>query len=360
MLPARDGDCLLLTWGRGLDIHHLIVDMGREGTYRKVRDELVRLPNIELLVMSHIDADHIAGAVPMVREVAAPFAPMRVWYNARAQLEVAHQRSTSLEAFGARQGEKLARGIVNFRWPWNEEFASGVVSTDSREGKARIVLPGGLTIRLLSPSDTELIALIPVWDDELEREGLRSFDPDLDENPLSEDFESFGGSVDVEFLASESYRGDKTEPNGASIAFIAEFEGKRVLLAADAHSEVLESVLKPLADAEGGRCRLDLLKISHHGSKANTSKNFLQLIDCTQFAISTDGSRHHHPDAETIARFLAADPERMKRFYFNYRQESAAVWDRASLMRKWNYQVEYPVANVGDEGNGTIVIDLFS
>ncbi|TLD71697.1 hypothetical protein FEM03_06040 [Phragmitibacter flavus] len=360
MLPAKDGDCLLLTWGRSTELHHLIVDLGREGTYRAVKDRLVGLSNIELFVMSHIDADHIAGAVPLVKEAAAPFAPARVWYNARPQLQAAHHRQSVLEAFGARQGEKLARGIVNFGWPWNAEFASEIVSVDSPEAQEPISLPGGLTIRLLSPRDEDLVALIPVWDGELEKEGLRSFDPDRDDDPLSDEFEPFGGAPEVESLAEASYQRDKTKPNGTSIAFIAEFEGKRVLLAADAHSEVLEAALRPLAEAEGGTYRVDLLKVSHHGSKANTSKDFPRLIDCIRFAISTDGSRHHHPDAALISRFLAADPARPKKFYFNYRQDSTDIWDSAALRGVWNYEVEYPSDDEDHAMNGTLTIDLFS
>jgi hypothetical protein len=35
------------------------------------------------------------------------------------------------------------------------------------------------------------------------------------------------------------------------------------------------------------------------------------LIDCTRFAFSTNGDRHSHPDAETIARILVNDPDRV-------------------------------------------------
>ena len=100
---------------------------------------------------------------------------------------------------------------------------------------------------------------------------------------------------------------------------------------------MLETALKPLADAEGGKLRIDLMKISHHGSKANTSKTFPELIDCTRFAVSTNGSgRHSHPNAESIARFLAADKDRLKTLYFNYRQPSTDSWDSASLKASWN------------------------
>jgi glyoxylase-like metal-dependent hydrolase (beta-lactamase superfamily II) len=75
MCPALDGDCLLLTWSRTNILHHLLVDLGRGATYRRTRSQLITLPNLELLVISHVDADHIAGAIPMAAEDPAPFNP---------------------------------------------------------------------------------------------------------------------------------------------------------------------------------------------------------------------------------------------------------------------------------------------
>ena len=353
LYPAADGDCLRLTWGVSTDrLHHMLVDLGREAAWRAARDELRALDNIDLFVMSHIDADHIAGAVSMVRETTPPFTPGRVWYNSRPQLLAARDRQPIHEPFGARQGEKLARGIVHFGWPWNAGFAGEVVSTDSPEAADWIRLPGDLRLRLLSPNDAGLVALLGTWDDELAAAHLRPFDPDAGDDPLGEEFESFG-ALNVKKLAAADYTPDTREANGSSIAFLAEFDGRRVLLAADAHSEVLEAALEPLARAEGGRCRVDLLKVSHHGSRNNTSKRLPELIDCTRFAFSTDGSRHQHPHPETVARFLAADKERVKTLYFNYRQPQTECWDSLALTGTWNYRCEFP-----SESNGTIVIPI--
>ena len=101
-----------------------------------------------------------------------------------------------------------------------------------------------------------------------------------------------GGSLDVEELSAVKFKEDSTKPNGSSIAFIAEFGGKRVLMGADSHPGMIEKKLRSLGASETNRYKLDCLKVSHHGSKANTSLELLQIIDCTRFAISTDGSRH--------------------------------------------------------------------
>ena len=358
MLPALDGDCLLVSWGSSSTLHHLIVDLGRGETFKAVKGELAGLTNVELFVMSHIDADHIAGAIPMVRLTAAPFNPQRVWYNGHHQLVAARDRQHSLEPFGAVQAEKLSHGIRKFGWPWNAAFESEVVSTNSPEASRPISLSDGLTVRLLSPTDAGLAKLLPVWDQELAKAHIRPFDPDQEEPAVeAPEFERFG-APNVQKLADAAYQRDSTEPNGASIAMVVEFQHKRVLLAADAHSEVLEAALQPLAQAEGGRYRIDLAKLAHHGSKANTSKLFPALLDCQNFAISTNGSRHNHPDAETIARLLAADKTRPKTLYFNYRQPDAEVWESPALEATWKYHCVFPVDDENDTGNGRLVIDV--
>jgi beta-lactamase superfamily II metal-dependent hydrolase len=359
MFPALDGDSLLISWGSQTKPRHLLVDLGRATTYKSLRSRLKSLSNIELFVVSHIDADHIAGAVPLARESKPPFAPARVWFNGRPQLIAARDRAPIHEPLSARQGEKLSRGIVKFDWKWNADFRSEIVSTNSEEANFAIPLPGGLSIALLSPRDQDLIDLVPTWEKELATARLRLSDPDLEDEPTPEQFEVLGGAPpDVQKLAALPYLPDTAPANGSSIAFIAEFSGKRILLAADAHSEVLEERLEPLALAEGGRYRIDLFKISHHGSRANMSPKLAKLIDCTRFAISTDGSRRHaHPHPESIARLLTSDPDRQKTFYFNYRQPQTELWYNTRLMKRWNYECCFPLEGK-DMINGLLKIDV--
>ncbi|MEV4610725.1 hypothetical protein MRBLMR1_005862 [Neorhizobium sp. LMR1-1-1.1] len=354
MYPATDGDCLVLTWGEGKELSNAIVDLGRGPTWRAVRQVISDLENIELLTISHVDSDHIAGAVQMVREKTPPFQPRRVWFNALQQLERAMDRGR-FEPFSPVEGEKLSKGISDFKWPRNAEFESRVVSTDSPEASGWMELGGGMKLLLLSPDDRSLAKMYPIWEAALEDAGLRTFDPDdeVDDGGLA--FEVFGTLPDVEELASVPFEPDDKEANVTSIAFVVEFCGKRVMLTADANSEVIEQRLRPFAEAEGGRFKVDLLKVSHHGSRKNTSPNFFKMIDCQRFAFSTDGSRSHgHPHPETVARILVNDPERQKSLYFNYLGPHAKAWRNGLLEAKWKYQAVFPDA----AEPGTLEIEL--
>jgi beta-lactamase superfamily II metal-dependent hydrolase len=344
MNPASEGDALLLTWGEKSDLRHALIDLGRTRDYKALRPRLADIGRFALFTISHIDADHIEGAMPLMKEATAPFSLADVWFNAWHHLKNAQNRlarDEKLERLGAKQGEKLSAGILRFGWPWNQAFGcDGIVSVDSPAARAPLLLDG-LGITLLSPSDRELAALEPIWVKELAKAHLRPIDPD--ESPAAPPSElEHLSTVNVEALARKPFVADTSEPNGTSIAFLAEFAGRSVLLGADAHPCVMERSLRARGYSEQNRLRLDLFKLCHHGSKANTSSSLLQLLDCTRFAISTDGTRHNHPDPETIARILVNDQIRKKILYFNVNQDHATIWDQPGLRAQYNYECVIP------------------
>ena len=68
---AADGDCLLLSSGDG---HHVLIDGGRAGTFAdntQPRLQELKLAGeaIDLVLVSHIDADHITGILRLLGDV---------------------------------------------------------------------------------------------------------------------------------------------------------------------------------------------------------------------------------------------------------------------------------------------------
>jgi beta-lactamase superfamily II metal-dependent hydrolase len=345
MHPASEGDALTLGWGEESNLRHALIDLGRTSDFKGLLPKLKDIGRFELFTISHIDADHIEGAMPLLKETTAPFAPTDVWFNAWHHLKNAEMRLKKVDGFetlSAKQGEKLSAGILRFAWPGNRAFgADGIVSVDSPSAQQTIELAGGLKITLLSPGDQELASLEPVWMKELAKANLRPLDPDEAPDRAPADFEALS-PLNVEALAKKPFIEDKSEPNGASIAFLAEFRGRRVLLGADAHPGVIERSLRKLGFNDTNRMKLDLFKLCHHGSKANTSPTLLKMLDCTRFSISTDGTKHNHPDRETVARILMNDPQRSKMLYFNVNQENATVWNRSDFQGNYNYDCVIP------------------
>ena len=57
----------------------------------------------------------------------------------------------------------------------------------------------------------------------------------------------------------------------------------KILLLADSHPSVIVASLRALYYSETQKLTVDYMKVSHHGSRYNTSPELLSLINCRQF-----------------------------------------------------------------------------
>lgn len=326
MFPASDGDCLLLTWGETGALHHMVIDGGRASAWPHLRSRLEEIAEageeIDRLVLTHIDADHIEGLLKLTSDGALPAAPKQVWFNGLEQM-------TRLSPQGEKQGDAFSDELARLGWPLNTDFTNGTASMESAPADFVVA---GLRITMLSPDRQHLAAMATRWAEWRDGHGPKMASFGSREMPAT---------LDIDALAAKGVE-DREPPNGSSIAFIAEYDGKRVFLSGDAHPDALAAALQPLARAEGGRYRIDLFKVSHHGSRKNTSPALARLLDCRQFAVSTNGSHHEHPDPEAIARLLKFAPEGHRRIYFNYRTPRTAPWDDEGLMTQHDYDCRWP------------------
>lgn len=337
MLPARYGDCLWIEYGDPGQPRRILVDCGLKAGYRSVAERLRDHPDIafDLFVMTHIDADHIAGGIDLLRELG-PNRIREIWFNGRDHLPLPE------DVLGVLQAETFSGLLVKKGIPWNEQWNGQTVMVPEDGPLPAIELPDGMKLTLLSPDRERLAALRKVWDEELERLEL---EPGLaQEEGAGLQPDALGPArIDVEALAEAPFKPDTGEANGSSIALLAEHDGKAVLLAGDAFAPLLEQTIgRLLRERRQERLRLNAFKVSHHGGRGNTSPGLLDLVRCDRFLFSTDGSRYHHPHEETIARIL--QPRRDVHLCFNYRSDQNAVWDDADLQDEWRYKTHYPRA----------------
>ena len=338
MLPAGHGDCLWIEYGDPKAPRRVLIDGGATGTSgRALRARLSGLPEdkrrFELLVVTHIDADHIAGILELLEDSEAGFRAEDIWFNGYR-----HLPDEKPETLGPVQGERLTDILVKPGVSWNGEFRKAAVVVPADGALPRAELAGGLVLTLLSPTPGKLAELKPEWDKEVRKAGLDPSQPRPGEVESPEGFELLG-APDVEALANEPFSEDTAVANGSSIALLAEFQGRRVLLTGDAHPGVLTTAIKRLAG--GGRLALDACKLPHHGSKANVSRQFLQSLDCRQWLFSSNGAHFRHPDRQAVARVIkwgGAQPE----LSFNYRTKYNDIWDGKPLREQHGYTVSYP------------------
>jgi hypothetical protein len=157
-------------------------------------------------------------------------------------------------------------------------------------------------------------------------------------------------------FGERTFGDDRSVANGSSIAFILEHEGVACLFAGDAHPRVLAASLRRMPGAaRSGRVRLDAVKLSHHGSLSNVSDEFLAVVDCRRWLVSTNGAVYSHPNRET-AEFVAERSAEPPQFLCNYRSETTLSFADTRPSPRW--LTAYPGHGVDEGRSGGLAIDL--
>lgn len=391
MLPAGEGDAFHLQWGPNDDRRQLLIDMGVRATGRDLRDRIKAMQSTErhfdLLVVTHVDTDHIYGVLSALvdAEPIDGFDFGDVWFNGWTHLNGDsagpfvpsdqdpaghlladarnHMFGTDLESYGGRQGEEFS--IWLRQQPWNLAFQGGpVVCPDDAPGPT-IALAHGLTLTVLGPTSSQLAALKPEWRKAV-ADALKKGTLDRDEvhsDLVPADLEPMGrkkpgkprleSARQLQKLADTRFTSDTAAANGSSIALLAQYQGDSVLFAGDAHPEGLVEALGRLG--QGDPPKLSAVKLPHHGSKNNVSRELVEAVTCRHWLISTNGIKHYHPDAEAIARVLQygqhadADSEKTV-LLFNEPSTFNRWWGDEDWQRRFDYEARY-----GDKTRGLTV-----
>jgi beta-lactamase superfamily II metal-dependent hydrolase len=360
MLPALYGDCIWLSYGKSeKSLRHVLIDTGFEACSKLLRQRMLDDEKLalELFVMTHIDADHIEGSVFLLQDeqVAKPKRIKEVWFNGWKHIE-----GFQKDALGAKQGEYFSALIQARKLKWNKAF-SGKAVVVPEKGKLPVKkLAGGMKLTLLSPTPDRLAKLRRYWTKDLKKV-LKPGDEKKAMALLDKDkkfaLDALGASTNVEKLVTKKFSEDKAQANGSSIAFLLEYEGRRLLFTGDAHPSVLVGTIDRLLgkNALRGTRRgkkslpLDVFKLAHHGSRANLSSELVSRLTCDHVLVSSNGKKFNHPDPEAIARVIDGFPK--VTVHFNYGSKFTKPWLSAVPKKKYGYKTAVGKA-------GSLVLEL--
>jgi len=329
---AQQGDCLIVHYGTKEEPGLMLIDGGPAQVYkpelkprlaqiRKARglQDNAPLP-IDLLMVSHIDSDHIVGVLELTKELvdaAESQDPLqlkvrRLWYNTFDEIignSPAELLSSVTTSFGAAalRGEPDTEGLdptaarvlasvdqglrlrddarklnslnpESFRL--NPEFDGKLVMTS---GKSKsIALGRGLNLTVAGPMKAELLNLQKEYDTFLKKKVKAK---EKTKPPLA----SFT---------------DTTAPNLSSIVVLAEVSNKKILLTGDARGDkILEGLELAKLIAKGGGMHVDILKVPHHGSDRNVDPSFFQRLTADHYVFSGNGE-YGNPELETFKMLL--------------------------------------------------------
>ena len=133
-LPATIGDSIWVSYGDPHNAHHILIDGGTRGTSHRIQQELNALPpsqrKFELMVVSHIDKDHIGGILTLLQNREVDFQIEDFWFNAFRHLPVDDDDD---QLISVEQGEQLTTELVDQAIVWNAAFGPS--------GRKAVVIP---------------------------------------------------------------------------------------------------------------------------------------------------------------------------------------------------------------------------
>jgi beta-lactamase superfamily II metal-dependent hydrolase len=323
-LPARYGDCLMLHYGTPAKPGLVLIDGGPSqvwGPFLEPRLKALKAKRgaafkIDLLMVSHIDDDHVLGITDFTRawkeEKAQggqwPYPVREIWHNSferisndetigsvtasvTASANAATLVEIDLEEHGiesndeTRAGLKVLASVGNGKKLRDDVKALGI---PKNTGFGGLVRPGvgkvpyklgtDLKLHVAGPLAKQLEALQKIFAKELA--------PDA---------------------ALAAYT-DTSVPNLSSIAVLASYKGKTILLTGDARGDYLVEGLAQAGLLTAGKLHVDILKMPHHGSDRNTDPSFFRDITANHYVASADGT-FGNPDRATMEMLIAARPK---------------------------------------------------
>ncbi|MEA2239445.1 MAG: hypothetical protein QOC81_4169 [Thermoanaerobaculia bacterium] len=313
---AKYGDSILLHFGPDDKQQLVIIDGGPPGVWKdalqrrldELREERglddAEPLDIALLMVSHLDEDHIAGVLDLMRllnqkridKQSAPYRVRKAWVNTFEDLTgektggasfgaadaaalagsplggALSQTKSGIELASVGQGRELRDLIKAMTLEGNKPF-NGLATIDSAHNPATIE---GLKLTVVAPSQKNIDALQADW-----------------EKNVKALLKKKKAAEVADFV-------DRSVYNLSSIVVLGEIDGKRILLTGDGRGDHTLAGLKEkgLLDANG-KIEVDVLKLPHHGSIRDVRLDYFTAIHARHYVISANG-KFDNPDLPTL------------------------------------------------------------
>lgn len=318
-LFAKHGDSLILHYGSTSEPKWILVDGGPPGIFqRSVEPRIQQIREawgyeeddsfpLDLVLVSHSDEDHIKGVLDLVDEQLSarsnqspfPFRVRELWHNSFDDIIGSSSLSQSdlaaLLAVAAEDAQESVAAVASVRQArdlrtiaealntkLNSEFRDLVMQEET--GGPVVDLGHGLTFTILGPQKAQIDDYRERWKRDLEK-------------VLANDEEA----------AKATAFADNSPFNLASIVVLAKLDDKTMLLTGDARGDFIIEGLKTAGflNESAQPCRVDMLKVPHHGSSNNVTEAFFRRVEADHYVISGDGN-HGNPETETLSMIAAA------------------------------------------------------
>ena len=357
-IPVDNGDCHFIRLIDGEDQYVIMVDCGSFNNPVQTYIESECRKHIDILVITHIDDDHIKGVITMLNKYKDDdvFQIDKIWFNSyqstgeeetrkltpeetevilRLKSDLKHKLKPYTGEISTNQSMTLAETILSvpkYEKAWNLRAitTSTPVQRLGRWGKISFVSPSPERLKDLMKDYAKWIYehLYRKLGANEKYEGSENIFEilvryaDVNKHILSEGQVSAAETLTEYLLREKSKpsRLDDSPTNGSSIAFVWKKGRHRILMLGDAWAdEVTRGLLKAFSK---GRYPLlfDFVKVSHHASAANTTSTLLDHIESMDWFISgyTNSKKEH---LKTVSRIILqpfiSNRVNMRNLHFN-------------------------------------------
>jgi hypothetical protein len=266
------------------------------------------------MILTHIDDDHIGGILRWFnQDPDAAGMVKKIWFNGGREiseyLNETPNEDLDLMLEGPEQMETSHQQGI--------DFAKHLQANGAWDGN--IIVQGqevsqfGFVFKFLSPNKDKLTRLVKEWKKEK---------PDYFTSRQENDY-----CLSItDHIAADKFEEDKALANGSSIAFLLEIGEFCFAFLGDAHPSVLITGLRIWHITPENPIKTKLVKLSHHGSKGNTSYKLLQCFIAEAYLLSTNGQRHEHPDKQMLSRLINVHGDCT--IYFNYPERITEIFSQ--------------------------------
>lgn len=372
--PVGSGDCITLLLKNGDKELHIMVDCGR---YKPEVNDYVKNEfhgHIDYLIVTHIDNDHIKGLIEMLSS-KPDLTINHIFYNCYQRTSddlqewdermvenmknVYHHLPVVIDMLeqkiNAETSKSLAELILeseNWKRAWRREYItdeSSMVNLGDEMGRMIFLSPNKEALDTLDKKYRLLFWKTLYKPKKLDYDKEETIYESLMRIMEQEDYEGFDeepvSSKVLDENALKLYADEKMKvlspANEASIAFIWEHEGHRILFMGDANPD---QVVKKIGDVYKDTPKpvlFDAIKISHHGSAHSTSKELVSIADSERYFVT--GGANARPSYQALSRIIIAPlPEDLSHREIRYNRENDILKSLASnesLKDKLHYSI---------------------
>lgn len=385
ILPASYGDCFFISIKDKDRNINILIDGGLSSTYDSYLKNLLKElgekgEKLDIVINTHIDSDHIRGLISFLKDnIKDKFIEIGdIWFNGFEQIvsNYSHHICKVDCNDGILIDNIIRRGYEDEFQQTKEISLQECIALSSliknggynhnkvNDGNAiidsldKIELSKNVSIKILAPNIDNLELLENKWFQELERKNFYFSIPKSEKLETVFEFlvsrlktyykysmSKVSSSVDINQYLSELDKEDKSVVNGSSIAFVIEAFNKKFLFLGDSIIKDGNKckIIKNMVDEYGDNIEFEVIKLSHHGSNCNISKDFINLTSAKEYIVSTNSDRFGHPDLDVLANIITKKNE--KKIIFNYNINQANLLDNKDWMNSFKYEL---VIGTGD------------